>query len=101
GVFDEGSTIWNFSLPMMLNGFLCVPTIWICNALLARCPDGYQNLGAYNAGYQFRIVVIQLPIIIQTCFAPLLSEAYGKRLWSHFRKQFDIGFWFVWVCALI
>ena len=54
GVLGEVRVLWDYSLPMMLHGFLCVPAVWITNTMLARQPHGYAALGGYNAAFQFR-----------------------------------------------
>ena len=87
--WKEASVLWEYSLPMILHGLVCVPTLWATNALLARQPGGYSQLGAYNAAFQFRTAVIQVPMMLQGIAMPFLSEMSGARNAQRFARLFD------------
>ena len=89
GIFGESRVLLDYSIPMMLHGLLCVPTLWITNAILARQPHGYSSLGGYTAAFQFRTAILQLPLIVQTVAAPVLSEIAGKGDAEGFLRLFD------------
>jgi O-antigen/teichoic acid export membrane protein len=89
GTWREVRVLWEYSVPMMLHGFLCVPAVWVTNAMLARQPHGYAALGGYNAAFQFRTAILQLPMILQSVAAPVLSELAGKRDSRGFLRLFD------------
>jgi O-antigen/teichoic acid export membrane protein len=101
GMWREYRVLLQFSLPMMLHGFLCVPTVWLCNAILARQPSGYAALGGYTAAVQFRTVVLQVPMLIQGVVWPMMAELYGARqsvrLASLFQTTFDV----LWAVGLL
>lgn len=85
----ESDVLWRYSLPMMLHGLLCVPTVWITNTILARQANGYGQLGAYSAAFQFRTAVIQIPMIMQGVAMPFLCELAGARDLPKFGRLFE------------
>jgi len=87
--WQESGVLWRYSFPMILHGVLCVPTVWLTNAILARQPNGYLQLGAYNAAFTFRTAVIQVPMIMQGVAMPFLSELSGASDFERFSLLFD------------
>ena len=76
--WNERKVLLNFSLPTFLSGLVVGPVMWVCNALLANQPDGYAQLGIYNAAFQWQIAVQFLPSLIGTAVLPVMSERYGN-----------------------
>ncbi|MBD1889373.1 oligosaccharide flippase family protein [Coleofasciculus sp. FACHB-SPT9] len=95
-VFDnmwlESSVLVNYTLPIVINNFLVIPTNWIGNAILSQQRNGYSSLGGYNAASQWRILVLQGPFLLQSTLSPVLSEMLGKGDISGFSKLFYIAY---------
>jgi len=69
----------SFSLPAFLTTMIAGPVYWGCNALLANQPDGYNELGVFNAANQWYAAVAFLPGLLTTAALPVLSERYGAK----------------------
>ncbi len=78
----EWRVLLDFSLPTFLSGISVGPVIWGCNAMLANQPDGYGELGIYNAANQWQQVIQFLPGLLGTALLPVLSEKYGRGDWQ-------------------
>lgn len=74
----EWRVLLNFSLPNFLSSLSVGPVIWACNAFLANQPNGYSQLGIYNAANQWQTAVQFLPALIGTAVLPVMSERYGN-----------------------
>ncbi len=69
----------NFSLPALLSSILHTPITWACYSLLARQPNGYHELGIFNAANQWFTAVLVLPNAIGQALLPTLSDRLGGR----------------------
>lgn len=78
GALKEWRIIVNYSLPAFLGGLSVGPVIWCCNALLANRPDGYAQLGVFNAANQWQTAVQFLPALLGTAALPIMAERYGQ-----------------------
>ena len=101
GMWAESRVLVEYSLPMMLYGLLLIPTVWICNAVLARQPGGYAYLGGYTAAVQFRTVVIQLPMLITSVVWPAMAEMWGTRQLDRLRTLYQDTFQVLWALGLL
>ncbi len=71
---QEYGILCGFSLPALLAGVL-VPTVaWLCNAMLVNRPNGYAEMGIFNASYQWFLLLLFLPSMIQRVLLPVMSE---------------------------
>ena len=73
----EWSVLWRFSLPAVLCGVLVGPVYWLCNILLVNQPDGYGQMGLFNAANQWFGALLLLPGILGQSALPVLSERLG------------------------
>lgn len=73
----ELSILWKFSFPAVLSGALVGPVYWVCSALLANQPDGYGELGIFNAANQWRVAILFIPGMISQVALPMLSNLNG------------------------
>lgn len=80
--------LWNFSLPAALCSMIIGLANWICNAILANRPNGYSELGIYNAANQWYMLLLILPGILGQVLLPVCSE----RLASNYMLQLRIWF---------
>jgi O-antigen/teichoic acid export membrane protein len=71
--WKECGVLFSFSLPAVLAGMLCIPTVWLCSAMLVNQPGGYAELGVYGAASQWRNLILFLPWMIGQVSIPMLS----------------------------
>ena len=74
----EWRVLLDFSLPTFLSGMSVGPVLWGCSAMLAHRPDGYVQLGVYNAANQWQQAVQLLPGLMGTALLPVLAEKCGR-----------------------
>jgi O-antigen/teichoic acid export membrane protein len=75
----ELSILWKFSLPAVLAGSMVGPVNWICAALLVNQPDGYGEMGIFNAANQWYAMILFLPGLLGQVALPVLSERLGQK----------------------
>lgn len=80
--FRKAWTEWHvlikYSLPAFLITITVTPVIWASNAFLANQPNGYGQLGIFNAALQWELIVQFLPALFSTAILPVMSDMYGK-----------------------
>ena len=79
GCSRELSVLWKFSLPAVLAGSMVGPVNWICNAMLVNRPDGYGEMGIFNAANQWYTILLFLPGLLGQVVLPVLSEHLGQK----------------------
>jgi O-antigen/teichoic acid export membrane protein len=84
----ELGMLHRFSVPAFLASLLVVGGVWVCNALLARRPEGYAELGLYAAADKWRVLIVFVPTYAFTMIVPVLSNLRGERDETGFRKVF-------------
>lgn len=77
--WSEWPVLVSFSLPAFLTTMMAGPVYWGCSALLANQPDGYNELGIFNAANQWGAVAAFLPGLLTTAVLPVLSERFGAK----------------------
>jgi O-antigen/teichoic acid export membrane protein len=80
--WSEWPVLLNFSLPAFLTSILFGPIVWICNAMLANQPNGYAELGIYNAANQWYSFVLFIPGVLFTAVLPVMAERHGANDWA-------------------
>ena len=88
GCRRELGMLHRFSLPAFLASILIVSAVWIGNALLARQPQGYAELGLYAAADKWRLMVLFVPSSMFAMVLPVLSNLHGEGDGAGFRKVF-------------
>lgn len=76
--FQEWRVLVHFSLPTFLTLAMIGPGYWISNALLANEPNGYSELGVFNAATQWQGAIAFLPGLIGTAMVPVMSQKIGS-----------------------
>ncbi len=66
--------LWRFSLPSAISGMLIAPTLWICFAMLANEPEGYQELGLYDIANRLYQIMIFLGVSLGAPLLPILAN---------------------------
>jgi len=84
----EWSVLHRFSLPAFLGSILVVSAIWVCNAMLARQPQGYAELGLYAAADKWRVLIVFVPSYVFAMVLPVLSNLHGEGDGAAFQKVF-------------
>src|SRR6516164_1902337 len=84
----ELSILHRFSLPAFLGSILVVSAIWVCNAMLARQPQGYAELGLYAAADKWRVLIVFVPVYVFAMVLPVLSNLHGEGDGAAFQKVF-------------
>jgi len=90
-----------FYIPTVLSGIVTLPVMWIANALLVNQPNGYVEMGIFNAANQWRIAVQFLPSIVAQPVLPMLSNLYGENALHDFRKVLRINLALAFLTALV
>lgn len=75
----ELSVLWKFSLPAVLGGILVWPVRWACNAMLVNRPEGYGEMGIFNAADQWYAILLFLPGLLGNVVLPVTSEQFGQK----------------------
>jgi O-antigen/teichoic acid export membrane protein len=84
----------------MLSGVVMAPVVWITNSMLANQPDGYGELGLFNAANQWRIFIVLLPGLLMTAMLPILADRHGRGDKDGFDKALTFNFRITWIIAL-
>jgi O-antigen/teichoic acid export membrane protein len=75
--FTDWPILFRFSVPAFLSSAMVLPVLWLCNAMLAHQPNGYAELGTFNAANQWYTAILIVPSAIGTAVLPVLSERYA------------------------
>jgi len=75
----EFPVLWKFSLPAVLAGSMVGPVNWLCAAFLVNQPDGYGEMGIFNAANQWYTIMMFLPGLLGSVVLPVLSERLGQK----------------------
>jgi O-antigen/teichoic acid export membrane protein len=92
GGAQEWSVLWQFSLPAVLGGIVSGPAGWIANALLVNQPDGYSELGVYNAVLRIQQMPGIMLAILLAPLLPILSEQFGRGSLVAYKKTASLAF---------
>jgi O-antigen/teichoic acid export membrane protein len=98
-MWRESRLLWSFSLPAMFSSMLVVPVTWLTNAILAKQPNGFGELGLFNAANQWRILVIFIPALLTSAMLPILSETHGRADKGDFVRTVYLNLRMTWVTA--
>lgn len=75
----EMLVLWRFSLPAVLASALVGPVNWLCATFLVNQPDGYGEMGIFNAANQWYVMLMFLPGLLGGVVLPVLSERLGQK----------------------
>jgi O-antigen/teichoic acid export membrane protein len=89
---EEFQLLWRFSLPAALGGLMFGPVVWAGNAILVNSPEGFAEMGRYNAGYQWFSILLFLPGVINNALLPMLSHSKSGQDSLALKKMFRVGF---------
>ena len=83
---EDWKVLWSFSIPATLGGILVGPTNWVCSAILVNQPNGYAEMGLFNAASQWRTAVLFLPAAVGGIVLPILSNLRGDGDHRRYKK---------------
>jgi O-antigen/teichoic acid export membrane protein len=77
GCSVEMPVLWQFSLPAVSGALLITTAAWGSTALLAHQPNGYAELGIFNAAMQWYYAPLFIPGLVGQVLLPLMAERFG------------------------
>ncbi len=86
GFGSELPILWKFSVPAFFAGLMVAPVNWFCSTLLVHQPNGYREMGAYNAANQWFSMLLFIPTALATGIVPILSDTLGEKDLKRSRK---------------
>jgi O-antigen/teichoic acid export membrane protein len=86
GAWAEQRALWDFSVPALLASIIVFPVGWVGNAMLVRQPNGFDEMGIFNAANQWRLALVFIPAIINQALLPILSDLHGSENSLQFRS---------------
>jgi O-antigen/teichoic acid export membrane protein len=79
GSKSELKVLWHYSFPSMLSGLMVTPALWVCNAMIVNQPDGYNQMGIYQAVIIFQQILFFMGNSISAPLVPLLASRIGQK----------------------
>jgi len=76
--WQEWKNLFSFSLPALLANVMVGPVMWACNVMLVNQPNGYMEMGVFNAANQWFAALMFLPVVMGQPVIPILSEQLGR-----------------------
>lgn len=76
--WSEWRVLVRYSLPAFLSTITVGPVIWASNAFLANRPNGYGQLGIFNAALQWDTFIQFFPALVSTAVLPVMADMYGR-----------------------
>lgn len=77
GWTKELPIVWRFAVPALFSSALIGPVGWVCHAILVNQPDGFGQMGQFNAANQWFNALLFLPGILGQAALPVLTERFG------------------------
>jgi O-antigen/teichoic acid export membrane protein len=97
----ELKLLWQFSLPAFLATTLVSLATWVTHTMLVNQPNGYAEMGIFNAVLQWRAALVFLPTLITVqVLLPVLSNLYGEQRPARYQKTLWAGLGFIATLAL-
>ena len=90
GCGAEKGVLIGFSLPAIMSGIMVTPVNWACSAILVNQPNGYMEMGLFNAANSWQKAILFLPGCIGAITLPMLSALHG----TNDRKEYKKALWF-------
>ncbi len=97
GVMRE---VLSFSIPAFLAGLLVMPVNWLTNALLANQPEGYGQLGLFNAANQWRQFIVLIPSAMSAVMLAISADTYADGPEGSYRRAYSMNVRLTWLYAL-
>lgn len=83
---QEWGLLWRFSLPAVLASAVVAPANWLCAALIANQPSGYNEMAVYSASNQWCLAILFFPNLLTSVGLPMLANLQGRSNAENYRK---------------
>lgn len=90
GCSKELHILVGFSLPAILAGMMFTPANWLCSAMLVNTPNGYAEMGIFQAASSWQKAILFLPQCLNMIALPMLADFHGAQK----RRQYRKAFWY-------
>ncbi len=84
--------LWSFALPGLLTGAATAGCYWIGRVHVADTPDGFVQLGLFEAANQWRTMVLLVPGALALAALPIIASSYGKEAKDDFDEAISLQF---------
>ena len=101
GIWYERDILLKFSVPAVISASFFAPTEWIVNAILVNEPDGYGQMGLFNATKQWHVLILYIPMTISNLTFPILSNLLGEKEDRQYQKMIFLNFCLITGLAFI
>jgi len=91
GIRRELPILWTFSLPAFLSAALVAPVMWLAGTMLVRQPNGYAQMGLFEAASRWGKMLLILPGLLGSVAMPILSERLGAADGTQMRRTLRIS----------
>ena len=91
GCGRERAVLLAFSLPAVLAGLMVAPVNWACAAILVNAPQGYAEMGIFNAAAAWQRAILFLPGSIGAIVLPMLAELHGAQKRQQYQKALRVN----------
>ena len=90
--WKEREVLWRFSLPSVLAGTFTGPVLWAASAILVNQPNGYAEMGVYNAVMRVKQVPELILGMVMAPLLPILSQLFGDGSTARYNKTLKYAF---------
>lgn len=78
------------SLPAALGGLLVSPVFWLCNTIVVKQPNGFEEMAVLDASMQWQQIILFIPTTLSQLLLPILSSFSNDP--DNFKKSFNFNF---------
>jgi O-antigen/teichoic acid export membrane protein len=100
GLSQEWRVLTGFSSIAILGNTLLGPVNWLCSTILVNQPDGYAEMGIFNATSQWFALVLFLPGLLSQVLLPVLSGTLSVGETGSARGLLKLALWANAIAAL-
>ena len=83
---SERGVLLGFSLPAVLSGIMVTPVAWCTFAIIVNQPNGYAEMGLFNAANAWQKVILFVPGCLGAVALPLLSNLQSNDASQTFQR---------------
>jgi len=84
----DWEVLWTFGVPALLAGATVAPTNWLCHTLLVNQPNGFAEMGIYQAANQWFLALSFVPQFLVQATLPLMAERIARHDLKGLRQLF-------------
>ncbi len=78
--------LWTFALPALFIALSSQPFSWLSRVMLTSQPEGYADLGLFNAAFSWTVVLLFLPRQILRPSVSILSNLFAENMMPQFNR---------------